>query len=64
MEIESHQTVMVYPTFAHYDTSERTWLVSVRGSVHELGPNTLRRRLLLKITRLPQICHPLSNLYQ
>jgi len=49
MEIESHQTVAVYPTFAHYDASERAWMVSVRGSVHEPGPNSLRRRLLLKI---------------
>jgi phosphatidate phosphatase APP1 len=58
MEIESHQTVMVYPTFAHYDTSERTWQVSVRGSVHELGPNTLRRRLLLKILQKAMRAEP------
>jgi phosphatidate phosphatase APP1 len=58
MEIESHHTVVVYPTFAHYDALERTWLVSVRGSVHEPGPNTLRRRLLLKILQKAMRARP------
>jgi phosphatidate phosphatase APP1 len=50
-EIDANETVVLYPTFAHLDEEMRTWHVRIRGSVHEPAPDTLRRKILLRLLR-------------
>jgi hypothetical protein len=57
-EIESNETVVLYPTFANYDAGKRAWQVRVHGCVHEPGRNTLRRRVLLKLLQKAMRARP------
>jgi len=50
-EVESDETVVLYPTFGYLDKDRRTWNIRIRGSVHELGTNGLRRKILLRLLR-------------
>lgn len=58
MEIDDDETVELYPSFAHFDSSRRMWHVRVSGCVHEPGRNTLRRRFLLKILQKAMRARP------